>query len=151
MTRLDTGTLKSVPASAQADYERMQHLAAELRCLVCQNQTIADSNSGLAIDLRHQISSQIEAGKSDVAIKQYMVERYGEFVLYQPSFNATNAMLWLGPFLMLLLGIILTWRIIKKNAARAALPGLPADPAAPSASRALEIEQRYQQDIQHTK
>jgi cytochrome c-type biogenesis protein CcmH len=86
----------------------------QLCYLEWQNQTIADSNFGLATNLRHQINSQIEASKTDEAIKQYMVERYGEFVLYQPSFNATNAMPWLEPFILLLIGVILTCESLRK-------------------------------------
>ncbi|MFZ6773527.1 cytochrome c-type biogenesis protein [Undibacterium sp. SXout7W] len=136
--------------SQQAEHERMQHLAAELRCLVCQNQTIADSNSGLAIDLRQQITEQIRAGKSDTAIKQYMVDRYGEFVLYKPPFNASNAALWLGPFLLLLIGIWLTLRIIKKNARKAETASATMTQPAVSPEQVNALEQRYQNDIHHS-
>ena len=138
---LETSTVQ------QQEHERMQQLAAELRCLVCQNQTIADSNSGLAIDLRQQITEQIRAGKTDTAIKQYMVERYGEFVLYKPPFNASNAALWLGPFLLLLVGIWLTLRIIKKNAGKTINAAQNPVPADASPERINELEQRYQSDI----
>ena len=125
-----------------ADYERMQRLAAELRCLVCQNQTIADSNSGLAIDLRGQITEQIRAGKSDVAIKQYMAERYGQFVLYDPPFSAANAALWIGPFLLLLIGAWMALRVVRRNAA---LPAGGGD-AQTDAARAQALEERYRKD-----
>jgi cytochrome c-type biogenesis protein CcmH len=127
---------------ALADYERMQRLAAELRCLVCQNQTIADSNSGLAIDLRGQITEQIRAGKSDVAIKQYMAERYGQFVLYDPPFSAANAALWIGPFLLLLIGAWMALRVVRRNAA---LPAGGGD-AKTDAARAQALEERYRKD-----
>src|SRR5436305_13072664 len=78
---------------------RLKDLAEELRCLVCQNQTIADSNAPLALDLRNQIRTQIAQGRSDDEIRSYMVERYGDFVLYKPPFKATTAILWLAPFL----------------------------------------------------
>jgi cytochrome c-type biogenesis protein CcmH len=84
---------------------RLKDLAEELRCLVCQNQTIADSNAPLALDLRNQIREQISSGKSDSQIRDYMVDRYGDFVLYRPPFKATTAMLWIGPFALLALGI----------------------------------------------
>ena len=126
-----------------ADYERMQRLAAELRCLVCQNQTIADSNSGLAIDLRGQITEQIRAGKSDVAIKQYMAERYGQFVLYDPPFSAANAALWIGPFLLLLIGAWMALRVVRRNAA---LPAGGGGDAKTDAARAQALEERYRKD-----
>ncbi len=84
---------------------RMTALASELRCLVCQNQTIADSHSGLAQDLRQQIREQLRQGRSEAEIRDYMTARYGNFVLYRPPFNAATALLWLGPALLLLLGL----------------------------------------------
>jgi cytochrome c-type biogenesis protein CcmH len=79
-------------------------LANELRCLVCQNQTIADSNADLAVDLRRQIREQIAAGKTDREIVDYMVQRYGDFVLYRPPFKPTTLLLWGGPAALLVLG-----------------------------------------------
>ena len=84
--------------------KRAVRLAEGLRCLVCQNQTIADSNAALAVDLRTQIREQIAAGRTDGEIVDYMVQRYGDFVLYSPPFKATTALLWLGPALLLLIG-----------------------------------------------
>ena len=94
---------------------RLKHLAEELRCLVCQNQTIADSNAPLALDLRNQIRQQIAAGRSDEQIRAYMVERYGEFVLYRPPFTATTALLWLGPALLIVIGAVVFVRVIRKR------------------------------------
>ena len=85
--------------------QRLKALAEELRCLVCQNQTLADSNAPLALDLRNQIRGQIAQGRSDSEIRAYMVDRYGDFVLYRPPFKASTAMLWVGPFALLALGI----------------------------------------------
>jgi cytochrome c-type biogenesis protein CcmH len=85
--------------------QRLKALAEELRCLVCQNQTIADSSAPLALDLRNQIRAQIAQGRSDEQIRDYMVERYGDFVLYRPPFKASTALLWVGPFALLALGI----------------------------------------------
>ena len=85
--------------------QRLKALAEELRCLVCQNQTIADSNAPLALDLRNQIRGQIAQGRSDTQIRDYMVERYGDFVLYRPPFKASTALLWVGPFALLAFGI----------------------------------------------
>ncbi|HSW84801.1 MAG TPA: cytochrome c-type biogenesis protein, partial [Usitatibacter sp.] len=76
--------------------QRLKDLAEELRCLVCQNQTIADSTAPLALDLRNQIRAQVAQGRTDDEIRAYMVARYGDFVLYRPPLKATTVMLWLG-------------------------------------------------------
>lgn len=93
--------------------KRAVQLAEELRCLVCQNQTIADSNAELAVDLRGQIREQIAQGKSDRQIMDYMVERYGDFVLYRPPVKATTLLLWFGPPVLLLLGLVFLLRYLK--------------------------------------
>jgi cytochrome c-type biogenesis protein CcmH len=90
--------------------ERVKDIAHELRCLVCQNQTIADSNAPLAVDLRNQIREQLAAGKSERDVIDFMVARYGDFVLYRPPFKASTAALWLGPFILLALGVWLYFR-----------------------------------------
>jgi len=93
--------------------ERFKHLASELRCLKCQNQTIWDSKAGLADDLRKQIRTQIYAGKSDDEIVQFMVDRYGDFVRYKPAVDAKNLFLWIGPFIFMLVGGLILVRYIK--------------------------------------
>ena len=80
---------------------RVTAIAEELRCLVCQNQTIADSNAPLAEDLKHQIREQLKAGASDRQVIDFMVARYGDFVLYRPPLKASTAPLWIGPFALL--------------------------------------------------
>ena len=85
--------------------KRVMALSAELRCLVCQNQTIADSNAELAIDLKNQVREKLGQGMSDKDIIDYMVERYGDFVLYRPPVRGTTWLLWFGPFLLLVVGI----------------------------------------------
>ena len=95
---------------------RLKGLAEELRCLVCQNQTIADSNAPLALDLRNQIREQVSQGRSDEQIRAYMVERYGDFVLYRPPFKAATAILWIGPFALLALGIAIAIVIARRRA-----------------------------------
>lgn len=85
--------------------KRVVQLSSELRCLVCQNQSLADSNADLAIDLKNQVRSQLQAGKTDAQIRDYMVARYGDFVLYDPPFKASTLVLWAGPFALLLLGL----------------------------------------------
>lgn len=80
---------------------RLQTLAKELRCLVCQNESLADSHADLAVDLRREIRDKMRAGMSDAEITAYLTQRYGDFVLYRPPFKATTALLWVGPFLLL--------------------------------------------------
>ena len=86
--------------------QRFQNLIEELRCLVCQNQSIAESNAGLATDLRAQVTEQIAAGTTDAEIKTYLQARYGDFVLYNPPLTAKTVVLWAGPF-VLVLGVLL--------------------------------------------
>jgi cytochrome c-type biogenesis protein CcmH len=107
-----------LPAFAQDDpnlEKRVATLAHELRCLVCQNQTLADSNAPLAQDLRNQIREQLTAGKSERDVIDFMVARYGDFVLYRPPFKASTVALWLGPFLLFLLGVFILYRRIARR------------------------------------
>ena len=91
---------EAAPAAADPVLEaRVQRVTAELRCLVCQNQTIADSHSGLADDLRREVREQLQRGASDEQVVQFMTDRYGDFVRYRPAFKATTALLWAGPAL----------------------------------------------------
>lgn len=90
------------PAKEQA----YQTLISELRCLVCQNQTIADSNADLAKDLRQQVYDMLQQGKSRQDVVDFMTQRYGDFVMYKPAFNVKTALLWLGPVAFVLIGII---------------------------------------------
>jgi cytochrome c-type biogenesis protein CcmH len=102
--------------------QRLKNLGEELRCLVCQNQTIADSNAPLAVDLRNQIRVQVKQGKSDNEIRTYMTERYGDFVLYKPPFKATTALLWVGPFAMVGLGFLVFLLVVRRKPARPSEP-----------------------------
>ena len=95
--------------------KRAVALSEQLRCLVCQNQSIAESNAELALDLRRQINEQIAAGKSDTEIVDFMVQRYGDFVLYRPPFKATTVLLWLGPAALLLLGLWTLRRALRQR------------------------------------
>jgi cytochrome c-type biogenesis protein CcmH len=107
---------EAAPEAADPALEaRMVKITSELRCLVCQNQTIADSSAPLALDLRNQIRAQISQGRSDDQIRDYMVQRYGDFVLYKPPFKATTALLWVGPFALCALGIGLFVAIVRKR------------------------------------
>jgi cytochrome c-type biogenesis protein CcmH len=103
--------------------QRLKGLAEELRCLVCQNQTIADSNAPLALDLRNQIRTQIAQGRGDGEIRDYMVERYGDFVLYRPPFRARTALLWVGPFALVVVGIGIFFAIVRRRRATATPQG----------------------------
>ncbi|MDF8361268.1 cytochrome c-type biogenesis protein [Achromobacter anxifer] len=94
-------------AADQAVENRMLNIASELRCLVCQNESIAASQADLAVDLRQQIREQIRAGKSNDDIRAYMVDRYGDFVLYRPPLKPTTMLLWFGPFLLLVFGFLI--------------------------------------------
>jgi cytochrome c-type biogenesis protein CcmH len=97
--------------------KRVNALAVELRCLVCQNQTLADSNAPLAVDLRNQIREQLEAGKSEQDVVDFLVARYGDFVLYRPPLKASTAALWAGPFVILAFGAWLLIRRIRRRPA----------------------------------
>jgi cytochrome c-type biogenesis protein CcmH len=96
--------------------KRVMDLSSELRCLVCQNQTLADSNAELAVDLRGSIREQLGRGASEREVLDFMVARYGDFVLYRPPLKASTVLLWTGPFLLLGLGIfILVRRLTRKR------------------------------------
>lgn len=90
--------------SNPADQQRYKVLTSEIRCLVCQNETIADSTALLANDLRREVRRMVEEGMTDAEIKDFLVSRYGDFVLYRPQFKSTTALLWLAPLLLLLIG-----------------------------------------------
>ena len=98
-----------------ADQERFQSLTNELRCMVCQNQTIAESNAGLAVDLKKQVAKQINEGKTDDQILNFMEERYGEFVLYNPPVSFENSLLWLTPFVVLIIAVLILISALKRQ------------------------------------
>jgi cytochrome c-type biogenesis protein CcmH len=120
---------------------RVMHLASVLRCLVCQNQTLADSNAELAVDLRNQLREQVKAGRSDEQIVDYLVTRYGDFVLYRPPMKATTALLWVGPFLLLVGGLAALGLTLRRRAraqgAMAEADGGAGDAAARARAKAL--------------
>ena len=98
---------------AEALEKRVMELSAELRCLVCQNQTLADSNAPLAVDLRNTVREQLAKGASEREVIEFMTARYGDFVLYRPPFKGTTLLLWLGPFLLLAFGVFLFLRKVR--------------------------------------
>jgi len=95
---------------------RYESINRELRCLVCQNQTIADSNATLAQDLRREVRDMIAAGKTDDEIRDFMIERYGDFVLYRPRMTAQNFLLWAAPALLLLIAAVVLVRVVRRRA-----------------------------------
>jgi cytochrome c-type biogenesis protein CcmH len=124
---MDTDAKLADPVQ-QETYERLTH---EVRCLVCQNQTIADSSAPLASDLRREIRQMLEEGRSEDEVKTFLLDRYGDFVLYKPRFKGTTAVLWLAPLLLLLLGGFALRRILQR---RAALPAPTDDEEGPPAA-----------------
>lgn len=98
-----------------SDKERYEALLEEIRCLVCQNQSLSDSNAELAQDLRKEVYDMINTGKDDNEITQFLVERYGDFVLYRPPLKGNTWLLWFGPFLLLLIASISAVMIIRKQ------------------------------------
>ena len=108
---------KPVPAPLEdpALDQRVAVLAHELRCLVCQNQSLAESNAPLAVDLRNQIREQLVAGASEKDVREFMVARYGDFVLYNPPVKASTLALWAGPFVILIAGVVLLWRRVARR------------------------------------
>lgn len=111
-----------LPFADAAQEERFQHLTRELRCLVCQNQNLADSDAGLAKDLRNEVFEQMRAGKSDAEIRQYLVARYSEFVLYDPPLSAHTLLLWFGPFALLAAGALALVFVVRRRSRAAATP-----------------------------
>lgn len=95
--------------------DRVMNLARELRCLVCQNETLADSRADLAVDLRDQIREQMKAGKSDKEITAFLTARYGKFILFRPPIDPTTYLLWFGPFVLLLGGLLVLFRYVKQR------------------------------------
>ncbi|WP_341905429.1 cytochrome c-type biogenesis protein [Polaromonas sp. YR568] len=102
----------AVPSAADPALEaRVMVIAEELRCLVCQNETIAASQADLAVDLRQQIREQLKQGRTQPQILEFMAKRYGDFVLYRPPLKATTVLLWVGPFVLLLIG---GWALVRR-------------------------------------
>lgn len=134
------GAVDTYRFSSPEQEKRYKALIAELRCLVCQNQNIADSNADLAKDLRREIYGMIQSGKTDRDIVEFMVARYGDFVLYKPPLKLKTGLLWAGPLLILCLGVFLLFRTIARKK-QAVEPGLPAEERA-ELRRLLDEEER---------
>jgi cytochrome c-type biogenesis protein CcmH len=107
---------EAAPASADPVLEaRVMKLSSELRCLVCQNQTIADSHADLAVDLRRQVREMLQAGQSEQQVIDFMTARYGDFVLYRPPFKPLTALLWVGPVLMVVVGLGTLFVVLRRR------------------------------------
>lgn len=109
-----------LPFKDAAQRQRFQHLTSQLRCMVCQNESLDASNADLAKDLRHQIFDMMQQGKSDEQIKQYLVARYSDFVLYDPPLKASTVLLWFGPAALVLAGGIVVLVLLRRRAKPAA-------------------------------
>ncbi|KTD30840.1 cytochrome c-type biogenesis protein CcmH [Legionella moravica] len=103
------------PLDSARKEAQFNHLLKDLRCLVCQNQDLADSNAELAKDLRLQVYEMVKEGKSDSEITDYLTSRYGDFILFKPPVKAVTLLLWFGPFVFLLLGFLIFWRTCFKR------------------------------------
>jgi cytochrome c-type biogenesis protein CcmH len=108
-----------LPFKDAAEEARFRELAAELRCVLCQNQSLADSNAGIAQDLRKEVFGLMRAGKSDDEIKDFLTERYSEFVLYKPRVEPRTWLIWFGPALVLLAGAVAVVIIVRRRARQA--------------------------------
>jgi cytochrome c-type biogenesis protein CcmH len=120
-----TNAIEPVDFSAPDLEQRFRHLVQELRCTVCQNQSLADSNAELARDLRREIQVMLESGARDDEIVDFMVARYGSFVLYRPPLSPATMLLWVGPFLLAVAGAGVLYGVARASRRQAAAP-LPA-------------------------
>ena len=130
---LAAGAALAQPAADEAFEQRLKRLETDLRCLVCQNQTLADSNAPLAEDLRREVRELALAGKSDAEIRAFLVARYGDFVLYRPPVKESTWLLWFGPFL-LLGGGLAVWLAIVRRRRRAVPAEAETDTPSPDAA-----------------
>jgi cytochrome c-type biogenesis protein CcmH len=139
MTLSPAAAKEAAPSVADPALEaRMMALAGQLRCLVCQNETIAASQADLASDLRQEIREMLQRGMTEAQIRQYMTDRYGDFVLYDPPFKATTALLWLGPALLLAIALTVLYAVLRRRqrlSADAFDPETPDDDDLPGANR----------------
>jgi cytochrome c-type biogenesis protein CcmH len=108
-------TLEAFTFTTPADEQHFKDLIAEIRCLVCQNQSLLDSDAGLAHDLRAEVYDMMQAGKNDEEIVEFLVTRYGDFVLYKPPLKPSTWLIWFGPFVLLLIAVFLLLRSIRRQ------------------------------------
>lgn len=119
--------IQPLPFRDHAEELRFQHLSAELRCPMCQNETLADSNAPIAHDLRRQIFEMMQAGRSDAEIKAYLVDRYSDFVLYKPPVEPKTWLLWFGPLIVLALGGLVVAIQVRRRARQNPVGNMPAN------------------------
>jgi cytochrome c-type biogenesis protein CcmH len=119
--------IEPLPFSSHTEELRFQHLTRQLRCPMCQNETLADSNAPIARDLRNQIFQMMQQGQTDTQIKQYLVARYSNYVLYDPPLQPGTWLLWFGPVLILLGGASVVWFAIRKRRRGGSTPQAPID------------------------
>jgi cytochrome c-type biogenesis protein CcmH len=119
MISINSHAVDSRKLSDPKQQESYETLTKELRCLVCQNQTIADSNAELASDLRRQVYEMLQQGKSEQDIIRFMTDRYGDFILYKPPFEGKTSLLWIAPVVFLLMGLIMVFFVIRRKRATA--------------------------------
>lgn len=123
LTGLPAAAMDATPLSEDPVLElRVQRMATDLRCLVCQNESIAGSHADLAVDLRRQIREQARAGRSDEEIVEFLVDRYGDFILYRPPFKPSTWVLWVGPFALLAFAAALLLRAVVRRRRGASAP-----------------------------
>lgn len=142
MTRIFAAALLAIMVCAQADPAldaRLKKLEEELRCLVCQNQSLADSTAPLAEDLRREVRQLAVAGKSDDQIREFLVARYGDFVLYRPPVKSTTWLLWFGPFVLLAAGGVIWWLILRRRGRKDDDEPPSDDGTKPGVARAREL------------
>jgi len=118
MAAVQASSIETYRFDTPEQEELYKKMIAELRCLVCQNQNLADSNAELAVDLRRKTYEMVSAGKSEQEIMTYMVARYGDFVLYRPPMKSITFLLWTGPFIILGVGVFILFRVIKKKSSK---------------------------------
>ena len=112
---MSAGAIDPLPFNDAAEEERFRALTAELRCVMCQNQSLADSNAGIANDLRREIFDLMRSGKSDREIKTFLTDRYGDFVLYRPEFKPSTWLLWFSPLLIVIGGAVFVVTILRRR------------------------------------
>jgi cytochrome c-type biogenesis protein CcmH len=146
LVALTLGASAWAAGSDTAFETRLKKLESELRCLVCQNQTLAESNASLADDLRNEVRTLAVAGKNDDDIRAYLVARYGDFVLYDPPLKRTTMLLWLGPFALLALGAATWWFVLRRREQAMSSGSAAAPSEAEHRARALLDEPRSPDD-----
>lgn len=103
------------PFATAQQQTRFAYLTQQYRCLVCQNETLADSSAPLALDLKQKIADLVKAGKSDEEITEFLVQRYGDFILFQPPLKSTTYLLWFAPVIFVLIGMLILWGFVRQK------------------------------------